>query len=154
MIPKTNLYKTSHVTPAHSRADIEELLEKFTVRKFAWKRDDPESSMLLFQRNEQFTGKEREVTYKITILYVERSQGKYKDAIYDEVRSYRILFHILKAMLLNTDVGMEFEQVFGNYIIVGQLPNGDPINVQDRIASALSDDKILKLEFIEDVQTN
>lgn len=147
MIPKTTLYNRSKVSPAHTRADIEELLEKFGVKKFAWKRDEPDNSMLLFQRNEQFTGKDREVTYKITIPFIERSQGKYKDAIYDEVRSYRILFHILKAMLLNTDVGMEFEQVFGNYIIVGQLPDGSPMNVQDKIATALEQDKIPQLQL-------
>jgi len=151
LIPKTNLYKSSHVAPAHSRAEIEMLLEKFGVKKFAWKRDEPDNSMLLFQRQEQFTGKEREVTYKITIPFIERSKGKYKSAAYDEIRSYRILFHILKAMLLNTDVGMEFEQVFGNYIIIGQLPNGDPMNVQDKIATALIDDGVPKLEIIPDV---
>ena len=142
MIPKTTLYDRSKVSPAHSRADIEELLDKFGVKKFAWKRDVPEDSFMMFQRIEDFTGKNREVTYKVRIPFIETTKENY-----DEVRSYRILFHILKAMLLNTDVGMEFEQVFGNYIIVGQLPNGDPMNVQDKIAMALVDNKIPQLEM-------
>ena len=142
MIPTTTLYDRSKVSPAHSRADIEELLDKFGVKKFAWKRDEPEDSFMMFQRIENFTGKNREVTYKVGIPFIEKTKENY-----DEVRSYRILFHILKAMLLNTDVGMEFEQVFGNYIIVGQLPNGDPMNVQDKIAMALVDNKIPQLEM-------
>ena len=142
MKPKSSLYDRSKVKPAHSRADIEELLDKFGVKKFAWKRDDPQFSFMMFQRVETFTGNNREVTYKITIPFIENKHDEY-----DEIRSYRILFHILKAMLLNTDVGMEFEQVFGNYIIVGQLENGDPMNVQDKIAKALIDDKIPKLEL-------
>lgn len=146
MIPKTTLYDRSKVSPAHSRADIEELLDKFGVKKFAWKRDVAEDSFMMFQRIENFTGNNREVTYKVGIPFIEKTQKGIVDT-YDEVRSYRILFHILKAMLLNTDVGMEFEQVFGNYIIVGQLPNGDPMNVQDKIAMALVDDKIPQLEM-------
>jgi len=145
MIPTTNLYDRSKVSPAHTRADIEELLDKFGVKKFAWKRDDPMFSFMMFQRKENFTGHNREVTYKITIPFIEKKEKG--ELEFHEVRSYRILYHILKAMLLNTDVGMEFEQVFGNYIIVGQLPNGDPMNVQDKIAQALIDDKIPALEL-------
>lgn len=145
MIPKTNLYLRDYVSPAHTRADIEELLDKFGVKKFAWKRDDPMFSFMMFQRKEDFTGHNREVTYKITIPFIEKNvKGEME---FHEVRSYRILYHILKAMLLNTDVGMEFEQVFGNYIIVGQLKNGDPMNVQDKIAEALIADKIPQLEL-------
>jgi len=147
MIPTSNLYLRSNVKPAHSRAEIEIPLEKFGVKKFAWKRDDDQTAFLMFQRQEDFTGHNREVTYKVTIPFIEKSQGKYKEAIYDETRSYRILFHILKALLLNTDVGMAFEQVFGNYIVVGQLENGDPMNVQDKIGQALVDDKIPALEL-------
>ena len=149
MIPTTNLYKSSKVTPAHSRADVEELLEKFNVKKFAWKRDDPETSFVMFQRQEEFTGKYKEVTYKVTIPFIEKESGnRYnKTREYDEIRSYRILFHILKHQLLNTDVGMEFEQVFGNYIVVGQLPDGTPLNVQDKIGQTIMDKGLPALEI-------
>ena len=147
MIPSSNLYLKSKVTPAHSRADVEEMLEKFGVKKFGWKRDEPTESYLMFQRNEDFTGKERPVTYKVTIPFIEKEVGKrYNKSIeHDEVRSYRILFHVLKALLLNTDVGMSFEQAFGNYIIIGQLPDGSPMSVGDNIAQSLVNDKIPKL---------
>lgn len=147
MIPKTNLYKSSTVSPHHSRADVEQLLEKFDVKKFAWKRDDPANSFVLFQRKEQFSGNEREVTYKVTIPFIEKITGREKHRDYDEVRSYRILFHILKHQLLNTDVGMEFEQVFGNYIVVGQLKDGTPQNVMDKIGQSIMDNGLPQLEI-------
>lgn len=141
MIPKTNIYTTSTVSPAHSRADVEELLEKFGCsNKFAWKRDDPNDSYLAFQRDVNIEGIEKQsLTYKVSIPFIEKATGNKWNKVtkYDEIRSYRMLFHILKHMLLNTDVGMEFEQVFGNYMVVGQLPNGNPMNVQDRIGEAL-----------------
>lgn len=141
MIPKTNLYKTSTVSPAHSRADVEELLEKFGCsNKFMWKRDDPQDSFLAFQRDVDIEGIEKQsLTYKTSIPFIEKEKGNrhHKTVEYDETRSYRMLFHILKHMLLNTDVGMEFEQVFGNYLVVGKLPNGDPMNIQDKIGDAL-----------------
>lgn len=76
-----------------------------------------------------------------------QAQGKYKQAIYDEVRSYRILFHVLKALLLNTDVGMSFEQSFGNYIVVGQLEDGSPMSVGDKIATTIIKNGLPALEI-------
>lgn len=149
MIPKTNMYKDSTVSPAHSRADVEELLEKFGCStKFAWKRDDPENSYLMFQRDVDIEGmKKQAITYKVTIPFIEKTQGRYKQPIYDEKRSYRILFHVLKHNLLNTEVGMEFEQVFGNYIVVGQLPDGTPENVMDKIGGAIANGQLPALEL-------
>jgi len=149
MIPKSNLYLKSKVSPAHSRADVEEMLEKFGVKRFGWKRDEPEVSYLMFQRNEDFTGESKPVTYKVTIPFIEKEVGKrYNKSIdYDEIRSYRILFHVLKALLLNTDVGMSFEQAFGNYIIVGQLPDGSPLSVGDSIAKTLIEKGLPQLEI-------
>ncbi len=149
MIPNTNLYKTSKVSPAHSRADVEELLEKFGVKKFAWKRDLPEYSYMMFARDEDFTGDKNQVTYKVTIPFIEKEVGsRYSKTIeYDEIRSYRILFHVLKALLLNTDVGMSFEQSFGNYIIVGKLPDGSPMSVGDKIATSIVEKGLPALEI-------
>ena len=147
MIPNTNLYKSSKVLPAHSRADVEVLLEKFDVRKFAWKRDDPNYSYMMFARDEDFTGEKHQVTYKVTIPFIEKTQGKYKENVYDEVRSYRILFHVLKALLLNTDVGMSFEQSFGNYIVIGKLPDGSPMSVGDKIATTIVEKGLPALEI-------
>ena len=147
MIPDTNLYKNSKVVPAHSRADVEVLLEKFGVRKFAWKRDDPQLSYMMFARDEDFTGDKHQVTYKVTIPFIEKTQGKYKESVYDEIRSYRILYHVLKALLLNTDVGMSFEQSFGNYIVIGKLPDGSPKSVGDQIATSIMDKGLPALEI-------
>ena len=148
MIPATNLYKNSKVKPPHSRAEVEILLEKFGVKKFGWKRDVPENSFLMFQKTEDFSGKDQEITYKVSIPFIEKPQGKYKEAVYDETRSYRIMFHVLKHLLLNTDVGMSFEQAFGNYIVVGQLPNKDPQNVQESIGEAVMGGKLPALPML------
>lgn len=100
MIPKTNLYKNSKVPPAHSRADVEMLLEKFNVKKFGWKRDNPEFSFVLFQRQEEVSGNNQEVTYKVSIPFIEK-KSKNGSFGFDEIRSYRILYHVLKHQLLN-----------------------------------------------------
>jgi len=150
LIPKTNLYKDSRVDPAHSRADVETLLEKFNVKKFMWKRDEPENSFVVFAKPEEFSGNKTDIAYKVTIPFIEKTQGRHKDPIYDEKRSYRILFHILKHQLLNTDVGMEFEQVFGNYIVVGKLPSGEPMNAGEQIGNAIVNNKLPSLpEFTQ-----
>jgi len=154
MIPDSNLYLKSKVSPAVSRAYTEELLEKFNVKKFAWKRDDPKTSFLMFARKEEFTGEMREVTYKVTIPFIEKERrAELRNAQselireYDETRSMRILFHILKALLLNTDVGMAFEQAFGNYIVIGQLEDGTPVSVGDKIAQTITEKGLPALDI-------
>ncbi len=148
MIPNTNLYKSSRVLPAHSRADVEVLLEKFGVKKFAWKRDDPQTSYMMFARDEDFTGENHQVTYKVTIPFIEKKNRSSLE--YDEIRSYRILYHVLKALLLNTDVGMSFEQSFGNYIVIGKLPNSnDPMSVGDKLAMTIAEKGMPALEFTQ-----
>jgi hypothetical protein len=156
MIPKNNMYESSTITARHSRADVEELLEKFGCsNNFAWKRDDPQNSYLAFQRDVDVEGIEQQpLTYKVSIPFIEKNTGtRYnKKIVYNENRSYRILFHTLKHMLLNTEVGMTFEQVFGNYIVVGQLGDGTPISVQDKIAGALIQGRNPALGFAENKQ--
>ena len=136
MIPKTDIYKSSIIKPAHSRADIEELLEKFGVKKFMWQRDTAEDSALIFAKT--FGDLTDPIVYKVTIPYIEKETGNRYNKVksYDEIRSYRILFHVLKHMLLNTDVGMTFEQVFSAYTVVDKV-GVKLINVMDRMAQKL-----------------
>lgn len=145
MIPTNNNYKTTTVDSAHSRADVETMLEKHDVRNFAWKRDNPELTYLLFEK--KFGDMEKKLLYKVQVPFVEKSQGKYKESVYDEKRAYRFFFHIFKSMLLNYDIGMEFEMIFSNFLVIGQLPDGTPMTIQDKVGAALVENKNPALEF-------
>lgn len=129
MIPTTRAYENSKVTPGRSRADVEDLLAKFNITNTMWKRDDPKLSYFVFQK--PFEGIAEKIAYKVGVPFIENKSG------YNEVRSYRFFFHIFKAAMLNFDIGMEFEQIFGNYMVVGQLKDGTPESIQDRVVGQL-----------------
>ena len=147
MIPDTKAYNTTKVTPPHSRADVEEMLEKYGVHNFAWKRDDPEQTYLLFEK--KFKDMQKPLYYKVQVPFVEKYQGQgySKTKVYDEARSYRFFYHIFKSMLLNHDIGMEFEMIFSNYLVIGKLPDGTPQTIQDKVAISLLENKDPALEF-------
>lgn len=138
MIPKTRAYENSTVTPGRSRADVEELLSKFNITNTMWKRDDPQLSYFVFQK--PFEGVAEKISYKVGVPFIENKSG------YNEVRSYRFFFHIFKAAMLNFEIGMEFEQIFGNYMVIGKLPDGTPQNIQDKVGEALVQGKVPALE--------
>jgi len=43
--------------------------------------------------------------------------------------------------MLNTDIGMGFEQIMSSYLVVGELPDGTPQNVMDKVNELISDPK-------------
>ena len=133
MIPTTKSYATSRVTPAHSRAEVEDLLAKFHITKTMWKRDDPQLSYFVFEK--PFDGVKDAIAYKVGLPFIEKKTRHGKE--FDEIRSYRFFFHIFKAAMLNFDIGMEFEQIFGNYMVVGKLPDGTPVSLMDKICKSL-----------------
>jgi len=145
MIPDGNSYKNTTVDPAHSRADVETMLEKHGVGNFMWKRDDHENTYLVFEK--KFQSMQKPLLYKIQVPFIEKSQGKYKDPIFDEKRSYRFFYHIFKALLLNEQIGMNFEMIFSNYMVIGKLGDGTPETIQDRVGAALVNQKDPALEF-------
>lgn len=147
MIPTTKAYHDTKVTPPHSRADVEEMLEKHGVQNFAWKRDDPELTYLLFEK--KFKDMTKALYYKVQVPFIEKKDGRgyNKTTVYDEKRSYRFFYHIFKSMLLNYDIGMEFEMIFSNYLVVGKLPDGTPMTIQDKVATALLNNQNPALEF-------
>ena len=147
MIPEGNNYKDTRVDSPHSRADVEAMLEKQGVHNFAWKREDPENTYLMFEK--KFKSMTKSLFYKVQVPFVEKSQGKYKEPVYDEKRSYRFFFHIFKSMLLNEQIGMDFEMIFTNYLVIGKLPDGSPMTIQDKVSLALMDNKNPALEFNE-----
>lgn len=149
MIPDGNSYKNTTVDPAHSRADVETMLEKHGVGNFMWKRDDHENTYLVFEK--KFRQMQKALLYKIQVPFIEKETGgKYsKTSEYDEKRSYRFFFHIFKALLLNEQIGMDFEMIFSNYMVIGKLPDGTPQSFQDKVGSALLEGKAPALQFQE-----
>lgn len=137
MIPTTKIYNRSNVSPTHSRYEVEELLSKFKITNTLWKRDDPMISFFVFEKT--FDGVQKALAYKVSVPYIEKKTKNGKE--YDETRSYRFFFHIFKAAMLNFDIGMNFEQIFGNYLIVDKLADGTPISLQDKIYTNLSEGK-------------
>jgi len=156
LIPKVKAYLDTNTSAHRSRFEVEEMLEKkFKINQFAWKRDDPENSYLLFKYKSEHLN--IPLVIKVGIPFIERSKRaeprnrfSEKVDVYDENRSYRFLFHILKAMLLNTEIGMGFEQTFSNYLVVGELPDHTPVNVQDKIIEQIATGKAPALEVKPD----
>jgi len=144
MIPKTRAYESSKVTPPHSRAEVEDLLSKFNITKTMWKRDDPQSSYFVFEK--PYDGVKQAIAYKVGLPFIEKKTRSGKKE-FDEVRSYRFFFHIFKAAMLNFDIGMEFEQIFGNFMVVSKALDGTPLSVQDKIGIALVQGKSPALEL-------
>jgi len=123
------------------------LLDKYKITKTMWVKDSPENSYIVFEK--KFSGIDKSIAYKVQVPFIEKQTGSKwnKTTEYDEVRSYRFFFHIFKSMLLNADIGMEFEQIFGNYMVIGALPDGTPQTIQDRITTSLMNAKNPALEF-------
>ena len=143
MIPTTKAYATSKVTPAHSRAEVEDLLSKFNITKTMWKRDEPQSSYFVFEK--PFDGVKDAIAYKVGLPFIEKKTRHGKE--FDEIRSYRFFYHIFKAAMLNFDIGMEFEQIFGNFMVVDSLPDGTPLSIQDKIGQNLLEGNTPALEL-------
>lgn len=145
MIPKTKAYATSKVTPAHSRAEVEDLLAKFKITKTMWKRDDPTNSYFVFEK--PFDGVKQALAYKVGLPHIEKQNKRERIVEFDEIRSYRFFYHIFKAAMLNFDIGMEFEQIFGNFLVVDSLKDGTPLSIQDKVSQNLLEGNSPALEF-------
>lgn len=147
MITKVNAYKGTPVSSAKTRFETEEMLEKkFAITTTIWKRDQPENTWFGFQYQPKES--QKLITYKISIPFIEKYDAhNHKKLVYDEKRSYRFFFHILKAMMMNTEIGMNFEQIMSNYMVVGQLGDGTPVTVMDKVNELIIDPerKVLQL---------
>ena len=138
MIPEVQAYKNSPVKANRTRFEIEDMLEtKFEVTTTLWKKDNPKNTYFAFQHKSKYDDKP--ITYKVQVPFIEKMPNgiSFKQnpekAVYDENRSYRFFFHIFKAMMMNTEIGMDFEQIMSNYMVVGTLPDGTPMNVSDKV---------------------
>ena len=153
MIPSVKAYIGTKVSPNKTRFEVEDMLQKnFKITLTAWKREDPENTYFAFQHKSE--GVDKPLTYKVQVPFIEKEQkenphNRFSDvkSVYDESRSYRFFFHILKSMMLNAQIGMTFEETFANYLVVGALPDGTPKTVQEVILARIADGKAPALEM-------
>ena len=153
MIPTVKAYLNTKASPNKTRFEVEEMLQKnFGITMTAWKREEPENTYFAFQHKTE--GQDKPLTYKVQIPFIEKvvkenPHSRYSDTkqIYDEPRSYRFFYHILKAMMLNAQIGMTFEETFSSYLVVGQLPDGTPKNVQEVLLEKIASGGIPALEL-------
>jgi len=153
MIPTVHAYEGTKTSPNKTRFEVEDMLEKhFGITLTAWKREDPENTYFAFQHKSDRI--EKPLTYKIQIPFIEKKQhserhNRYSDVVpvYDEPRSYRFFYHILKSMMLNAQIGMTFEETFSSYLVVGALPDGTPKNVQEVLLEKIAIGKNPALEL-------
>ena len=146
MIPKVNAYKDTKVSANRTRLEVEEMLEnKYKVNKTIWKKDKPEESYFGFEYIPEIG---KPLIYKVQVPFIEKEvhEKKFnshspKHKVYDAERSYRFFYHIFKALMLNTDIGMGFEQMMASYLVVGELPDGSPQNVMDKVNELIADPK-------------
>jgi len=153
MIPKVKAYEDTKVSANKTRFEVEEMLQKhFGVTLTAWKREDPEKTYFAFQYKSEAL--EKPLTYKVQVPFIEKKMRKEKNnryspmvPTYDEPRSYRFFFHIFKAMFLNTQIGMTLEETFSSYLVVGELADGTPVNVQEKILTKIASGTLPALEL-------
>lgn len=144
MIPKVNAYKNTKVSSNRTRFEVEEMLEKkYGITKTIWKKDEPMNSYFGFEYQPE-DGKA--LIYKVQVPFIEKEEreqpkNRYspKIQVYDSERSYRFFYHIFKALMLNTDIGMGFEQMMASYLVVGELKDGTPQNVLDKVSELILD---------------
>ena len=144
MIPKVKAYIDTKVSANRTRFEVEEMLEKkYNVTKTIWKKDNPETSYFGF---EYIPESGRPLIYKVQIPFIEKKIREKKNnryspkiKVYDAERSYRFFYHIFKALMLNTDIGMGFEQMMASYLVVGTLADGSPKNVLDAVTEVVLD---------------
>jgi len=148
LIPTAKAYLGTKTSPNKTRFEVEEMLQKnFGITMTAWKREDPENTYFAFQHKSE--GIAKPLTYKVQIPFIEKQErevknNRYSDliAVYDEPRSYRFFYHILKSMMLNAQIGMTFEETFSSYLVVGALPDGTPKNVREVLLERIADGKV------------
>lgn len=152
LIPKVNAYKNTKVSANRTRFEVEEMLEKkYKVTKTIWKKDDPQNSYFGF---EYIPESGKALIYKVQVPFIEKEEREQKNnryspktTVYDAERSYRFFYHIFKALMLNTDIGMGFEQMMASYLVVGELKDGTPQNVLDKVTEVIMDPERKALEL-------
>lgn len=136
ILPKNiTAYNRSETTSDTSRLDVERFLSKMGVATYMWNRDHPEKSFLLFKYQSKHL--KEPIAYKVAVPFIEK-YDKSKQLIHDEKRSYRFFWHIFKSCMLMGEIGMEVEQIFRDFLVIGKHEDGTPMTLGEKHDIALS----------------
>jgi len=142
MIPKGTAYKTTTVSRFKNKANVEEYLNKFNIKDILWKESDPKESYLIFKKVDE---NNNNAYYKIEIPFIQKDVKGVLE--FHEERAYAYLWHIFKAMMNQTDIGMAIEEVFLPNLVIDKAPDGHPITVKDKANELRAKNGLPQLEL-------
>lgn len=130
ILPKhITAYKGTDCTVEHSKAEVEKFLQKMGITTYLWNRDDPSKAYLLFKYKSKYHPEP--IAYKISIPFIEKFDPS-KKPIFDDRRSFRFFWHIFKNSLLMGEIGMEIEQIFRDFLVIGKNEDGTPMTLGEK----------------------
>ena len=128
-------YKGTDATADASRAEAERFLSKMGISTYMWNRDNTEKSYLLFKYKSKYV--KEPIAYKVSVPFIEKFD-KHKRPVFDEKRSYRFFWHIFKNCILMGEIGMEIEQIFRDFLVIGKHEDGTPMTLGEKHDIALT----------------
>ena len=135
ILPKNiTAYKDSSASPEHSRAEVERFLSKMGISTYMWNRDDETKAYLLFKYKSRYV--KEPIAYKVAVPFIEKYDPS-KKPVFNEKRSYRFFWHIFKNCLLMGEIGMEIEQIFRDFLVIGKNEDGSPLTLGEKHDQAL-----------------
>lgn len=123
-------YRNTDVSHEQSIEEINGLFEKFGIEEIKWITFDPDNSYLVFGYIEA----NNRLVFKVNIPNIENNRNQ----------SYRVLYHKLKALLIDLELGQKVFEVFSNNLVIG-MENGRPISIKEKQSSLINDGKVEKL---------
>ena len=125
---KISSYQYTDVIPDQSIKDIDIMLQRFGVGNVWWNMINPEDSFILFESFE----KGQQLIFKVVIPYVTNS------GLYNKPQSLRILYHKIKALLIDLELGSKVYEIFANNLVISW--NGSqPISIGESSSKMIED---------------
>ena len=125
---KISSYQYTDVIPDQSIKDIDIMLQRFGVGNVWWNMINPEDSFILFECFE----KGQQLVFKVVIPYVTNS------GLYNKPQSLRILYHKIKALLIDLELGSKVYEIFANNLVISW--NGSqPISIGESSSKMIED---------------
>ena len=112
----------------------EKVLSKLGISTYMWNRNDVEHSYLLFKYKSRYV--KVPIAYKVAVPFIEK-YDRHKKQVFNEKRSYRFFWHIFKNCLLMGEIGMEIEQIFRDFLVIGKNEDGTPMTLGEKHDLAL-----------------
>ena len=125
---KISSYQYTDVIPDQSIKDIDIMLQRFGAGNVWWNMINPEDSFILFESFE----KGQQLIFKVVIPYVTNS------GLYNKPQSLRILYHKIKALLIDLELGSKVYEIFANNLVISW--NGSqPISIGESSSKMIED---------------